>query len=270
MSTFSLPDGSSLAYDDLGEGPPVVLLHDGVLHRRAWDELVPALTGYRVLNLDARGHGESGNPQSAYLRADDTIALLDHLEIPAAYLVGIGLGATTAVDAVLDYPQRVPGLIASGGGASEQYWNDPFVVDIRERQMEVAMKGDKEAYVELFLQMWVDGPKRAPDEVQPAVRERCKEMATHTVVEHARTDPFLPGRTNDTWARLAGIDTPMLCILGELDNNDAKDMTERTVAAVPNAKIDVWAGVGHMVNMEDPDRFNAAVRQFLAEAEGSR
>ncbi|WP_370944215.1 alpha/beta fold hydrolase [Amycolatopsis sp. cg5] len=263
MSTFSLPDGGHLAYDDLGEGVPVVLLHDGVLHRRAWDQQLPALTDYRVLNLDLRGHGESGDPRSAYLRADDVIALLDHAQVPEAFLVGIGLGATTSMDAVLDYPDRVSGVLASGGGASEQYWNDPFVVDIRKRQYEVAVQGDKESYVELFLNMWVDGPYREPHEVPAAVRERCRDMAMHTVTEHAREEPFLPGRTKRTWERLPEITTKILFVHGELNNGDAREMTERTVSAVPDAKLIRFEGAGHMVNMEQPERFNAVMREFL-------
>ncbi|MGH3564916.1 MAG: alpha/beta fold hydrolase [Pseudonocardia sp.] len=262
MSRVELADGH-LAYDDVGDGPPVVFLHDGTLDRRVWDYQLLALPGYRVLNLDARGHGESSTPAVPYLRGDDVIALLDHLELPSAFLIGQAMGGTTALDTALDHPDRVRGMVVSGCGTSQQYWQSPFLVGLLKRQMFAAARRDTEGYIEAFLRMWVDGPTREPHDVEPSVRERCREMAMNTAVRHARPDPVLPGRAADSWARLPGVGAPLLAVVGELDCTDVREMIERVVSAVPDAKLDVVAGAGHMVNMEQPERFTGAVRQFL-------
>jgi pimeloyl-ACP methyl ester carboxylesterase len=262
MNRIPFADGT-LAYDDVGTGPPVVFLHDGTLDRRVWEPQLSAFDGYRVLNLDARGHGESSTPMTEYLRGDDVTALLDHLELSSAFLVGQAMGGTSALDTAMDHPQRVDGLVISGCGTSEQYWRSEFMVDALKRQMACAYQGDTDGYIEMFLRMWVDGPSRRPDEVDPSIRERCRRMALHTATAHARPDPVMPGRAADTWARLSEVRAPLLGIVGELDLVDVHEMIERVVSEVPDAKLDVFAGAGHMVNMEQPERFNDTVRHFL-------
>ncbi|QUQ65273.1 alpha/beta fold hydrolase [Kutzneria sp. CA-103260] len=262
MNQVGLTEGY-LAYDDVGDGPPVVFLHDGTLDRRVWDRQLLAFDEYRVLNLDARGHGESFTPTTPYWRGDDVIALLDQLNLPSAVLVGQSMGGTSALDIAMDLPDRVRGVVISGCGTSEQYWQSPFVVGLLKRQKAAALRCDTDAYIEMYLRLWVDGPAREPHEVCPSVRERCREMAMHTATRHARPDPVLPGKAVDTWARLPAINTPLLAVVGELDCSDVKEMVERVVSAVPNAKLEVFAGAGHMLNMEQPARFTHTVREFL-------
>lgn len=259
-----------LAYDDVGEGPAVLLLHDGTLDRRVWEPQSHAFPGYRILTLDARGHGQSSTPTTPYLRGDDIIALLDHLDLPDAYLVGQSMGGTSALDTAMDHPERVAGLVVSGCGTSEQYWRSSFVVDLLKEQMEHAFRRDTEGYVETFLRLWVDGPRRAPHEVDPSVRERCREMAMHTALAHARPDPVFPGKAAGTWDRLADIEAPLLGIVGELDCDDIHEMVGRVVSGVPNGALQVFEGAGHMVNLEQPQRFTATVRRFLDQLSDGR
>jgi 3-oxoadipate enol-lactonase len=264
MNRVDLADGH-LTYDDLGDtaGQPVVLLHDGTLDRRVWGPQLTGLPGYRLLVLDARGHGDSATPTLPYQRADDVIALLDHLDLPAAFLVGQSMGGTTALDTALDHPDRVTGLVASGCGTSQQYWRGAFLVDLLHRQFEAAMRRDTAEYVELFLRMWVDGPARRPDEVPAGVRDLCRTMAMSTATRHARPDPVLPGRAADSWERLPGITVPLLLLTGELDCPDIHEMANRIATAVPHAESLRVPGAGHMLNLERPDVFTAAVLRFL-------
>ena len=261
MNHAPFTDGT-LAYDDIGDGPPVLFLHDGTLDRRVWEGQLHAFDGYRVLNLDARGHGESSTPMTEYLRGDDVTALLDHLGLESAFLVGQAMGGTSALDTAMDHPERVTGLVISGCGTSEQYWRGEFMVDALKRQMECASNGDTEGYIEMFLRMWVDGPTRLPHETAPSIRERCRLMALHTATHHARPDPVMPGRAADTWARLPKVRAPLLGIVGELDLADVRQMIDRVISGVRGARLDVFAGTGHMVNMEQPQRFSNTVRRF--------
>lgn len=262
MKRVETADGH-LAYDDIGDGTPVVLLHDGTLDRRVWGPQLTGFPGYRLLVLDARGHGDSATPTRAYQRADDVVALLDHLDLPAAFLVGQSMGGTTALDTALDHPDRVTGLVVSGCGTSQQYWRSAFLVDLLHRQFEAAMRRDTAEYVELFLRMWVDGPARQRDEVPEGVRELCRTMAMSTATRHARPDPVLPGRAPDSWERLPGLTVPLLVLTGELDCVDVHEMAERVVAAVSGAESHRVPGAGHMLNLERPDTFTAAVLRFL-------
>lgn len=265
MNRVAIAEGH-LAYDDIGSGPPVVLLHDGTLDRRVWGPQLDRLPSYRLLVMDARGHGESTTPTRPYQRADDVVALLDHLDLPAAFLVGQSMGGTTALDTALDHPDRVSGVVASGCGTSQQYWRGAFLVDLLGRQLAAVRRRDTDEYIEVFLRMWVDGPTRRPDQVPADIRELCRTMAAHTATRHARPDPVLPGRADNSWERLAGVAAPVLVLTGELDCPDVHEMADRIAAAVPGAESHRFPGAGHMLNLERPEAFSAAVLRFLDSA----
>jgi pimeloyl-ACP methyl ester carboxylesterase len=108
----------SLSGEQLGDGPPVVLLHGLTATRRyvtQGSKLLPR-SGYTTFAYDARGHGESGAPsdESAYEYsdlADDLLAVLDWLSIDRATLVGSSMGAATAMRFAIDHPERVSALV---------------------------------------------------------------------------------------------------------------------------------------------------------------
>ncbi len=126
MAQFS-SGGLSLAYDDIGSGRPVLLLH-GFASNRAemWRRLgwygAFERKGYRVIAPDLRGHGESAKPHEAdaYARAamvGDVLALMDHLQIARADLMGYSMGARLALAAALSHGERIDHLILGGVGA---------------------------------------------------------------------------------------------------------------------------------------------------------
>jgi pimeloyl-ACP methyl ester carboxylesterase len=124
----SAADGTSIAYDVAGSGPPVVLLHGSVLSRAIWRAYgyVDALKAeHTVIRLDLRGHGRSGAPHGAddYTQERflaDLWAVLDAEGIEGAALVGYSLGARIALTATVRRPERVTHLVSLGGSAAEQ------------------------------------------------------------------------------------------------------------------------------------------------------
>ena len=118
MRTFS-HEGRTLAYTDYGDGSPiVVLLHGLLLSQRMHEPLAKALAarGSRVLTLDLLGHGSSERPldpqcYSMTFFGEQVIALLDHLEIDEAVVLGTSLGANTAIEAAALAPERLRGMV---------------------------------------------------------------------------------------------------------------------------------------------------------------
>ena len=108
-------DGIKLAYEDRGAGLPVVFLHAFPVNRSMWEPQVTALSGrFRALTLDFRGHGESDAPLwnfSLDQYADDVQALLDHLAIPKAVLVGLSMGGYVSLAFYRKFRGRVKGLV---------------------------------------------------------------------------------------------------------------------------------------------------------------
>lgn len=95
-----------------GEGPTVVLLHAGVTDRRSWRQVTDALDGAaNVVAYDRRGFGETAPSKAPFSHAGDLIAVLDHLGILPAWLVGSSAGGGIALDTALLAPERVAGLV---------------------------------------------------------------------------------------------------------------------------------------------------------------
>lgn len=118
------PDGVEIAFEVIGRGSPLVLLHGFASKRESWRDLGYAdaftASGYRVILMDVRGHGRSGRPQelSAYTqmrRACDVIAVLDALGVASANIFGFSMGAWVGIGAAQGYPDRVKCLMTCGG-----------------------------------------------------------------------------------------------------------------------------------------------------------
>jgi len=115
MAFFTAPDGARLAYDDTGgPGLPVLCLAGLTRERHDFDDALPALAGCRVIRLDYRGRGESDwtGPATYTLaqEGDDALALLDHLAIPRAALLGTSRGGLIGLDLMVRARDRLRGL----------------------------------------------------------------------------------------------------------------------------------------------------------------
>lgn len=125
MPSFTT-SGLSLAYEDQGEGLPVLLIHGFASSGKVnWQDTgwVETLTeaGYRAITLDNRGHGQSDKPHDPELyypnqMAEDAVALLDHLDIARAAVIGYSMGARIAAFMAYAHPERVVSLIFGGMG----------------------------------------------------------------------------------------------------------------------------------------------------------
>ena len=105
-------NGGRIYYDVQGSGPPLILLHGGNLDSGMWDDDVPVFAKtWRVVRMDQRPYGRSGLAADGYSNVEDLRALLDHLQIAKAHVVGLSLGGRTAIDFVLTYPARVDRLV---------------------------------------------------------------------------------------------------------------------------------------------------------------
>lgn len=126
MTRFFKADGVRIAYDDVGEGPPIVLLHGFSASRRlnwqlpGWYDALSA-AGYRVIAFDARGHGQSDKPADVESYrpegiAGDALRLMDHLGLRKASLLGYSMGGRNAAWLLAKHPSRFDAVIIGGAG----------------------------------------------------------------------------------------------------------------------------------------------------------
>jgi 3-oxoadipate enol-lactonase len=254
-------NGAQIAYDVAGSGPPVLLLHAGIGDRRMWDAQVPAFAEhFTVIRFDARGFGETRKLDAPFAPYVDAIGLLDHFGIPRAHLVGVSMGSQTAIEAAVAVPDRVSALVAVAARTGTTV--SPALRAGWERVDELYEAGDIAGAVEYELRMWVDGPDRSPDAVDPEFRERVREMNAALFVRDDEAGEEVP-LDPPAAERLAEISTPTLIVYGDKDVMDVREAAGPLAAAIPGARLAVIPNAAHLPQMEQPELFNEIVLEFL-------
>ncbi|HST87139.1 MAG TPA: alpha/beta fold hydrolase [Ktedonobacterales bacterium] len=263
-------NGARLYYEIAGAGQPLVLLHAGIADSRMWDDQFAVFAQrYKVIRYDHRGFGKSSMPPGPYVFREDLLGLLRHLGIARASLIGVSMGGRLAVDFTLEHPEMVEALIPVCAGLSG-FEPNPSEIAPEElaywEQLEAADKAsDAERLNELEVHLWVDGLRRAPERVNPAVRARVREMNAANIAraaeqEQAQSQPLQPPATG----RLGEIHAPTLVIVGAEDNSTVQTAVNRLATEIPGAKKVVMRDTAHVPNMEKPEEFNRIVLEFLA------
>jgi len=256
-------NGATLHYEVAGEGGPLVLVHAGISDSRMWDAQVDAFSRfYRTIRYDLRGFGRSPIVEGPYSHHADLRALLDALEVDRALLVGCSMGGATVIDFALENPERVGALVLVGSavGGFEFDEGPPEEWDALVAADEA---GDLERVSELEVRMWVDGPRRGPDVVDPPVRDLVREMNLIAL----KNEALELGEELELWPpaapRLSQIQASTLVLVGDEDRPRtlaAADLLEREL---PDARKTVMAGTAHLPNMERSEEFNRLVLEFL-------
>jgi 3-oxoadipate enol-lactonase len=251
-----------MSYEDSCDRVPVLLIHGYPLSNVLWDIQLNDLTDIaRMIAPDLRGHGMTDPTEPPYsmgLFAEDCAGLLDHLGITGPVVVGgLSMGGYVAFEFCRLYPERVAGLILAATRAGA---DSAEVKDARDKAAGVAIAEGTAAIAEGML------PKLlAPDnyEAQPDlvdfVREMMQETSEDGVVGALTAMRDRPDSTPD----LAALDVPVLILHGQEDQLIPLAEAEAMAAALPRAKLVVVPGAGHLPNLEQPEIFNDAVREFL-------
>ena len=185
-----------------------------------WDPQWPALTSRRdVVRLDLRGFGDSTDrPAGALSPVEDVVATLTHVGIERCHLVGASYGAGVAVETTLTRPDLVASLLLSAPGGSLITEATPDLQAFFDAERSALAVDDVDAAVEANLVWWVDGPKRAPRDVDASVREQVGRMQRRAFELIADWDDVLEEEMDPPAVdRLAEIDVPTLVLVGGLD-----------------------------------------------------
>lgn len=263
-------NGAELNYELTGQGPAVVLLHEGVCDLRMWDELVEALAPeFTVLRYDMRGYGDSTLPPGPFSQSGDLLALLDHVGIERAALVGVSYGGRVALDTAFVAPGRVTCLLLAAAGLRDHEWS-AVVREFGDEEERLLDSGDLAAATDLNVRFWVDGPNRGPDPAREAVRERVRAMqqrAFDVQVAAYESSPT-PGPEDPVNLRLGDIRAPTLVVVGDADVPDFVEIAARLEAELAEARKVVLPDTAHTIPLERPDEFRELALEFLREHAG--
>jgi 3-oxoadipate enol-lactonase len=250
-----------------GEGPEIVLLHEGICDSRMWDSQWETFTrSHRVLRFDFRGYGRSPLGTGRYASARDVIELLDEHGFERAALVGVSLGGRVALEIAVAVPERVSALVLVGAGLPGHDWSQEQ--QARWEEEESALRaGNIDEAVEVSLRTWVDGPRRRPEDVDPGVRARVAEMQRLAYELQASLEEDEEELlVEDLAHRLGEIQAPTLVLVGEEDTSDIQAIARRLASEIPGARLDTIAGAAHVPSMERPREFDERVASFLESA----
>lgn len=256
-------NGAQMYVEVEGAGPPLVFVHAGVADARMFDAQVAAFRKrYTVIRYDWRGMGRSLHVPGPFDLAADLAGLFDALELARAALVGISFGGRIALDFTLAHPGRVAAL-ALGAPSVSGAPAEPEMERFWEQEEALLEAGDLEAATELNLRLWVDGPQRVLGQADPEVRRRVYAMQMQAFRNPEPDDLEFVDTDAPAIDRLGELDLPVLVLAGALDLPGKLALAERLGREIPNARYRLLPGVAHMLNMERPDQFNAALKEFL-------
>lgn len=249
-----------------GEGPAVVLVHEGICDSRMWDrEWQEWSPSFRLLRLDLRGFGRSPLEPGPFAHARDVIAALEAHGIEEAALVGVSLGGRVALEVALARPELVRALVLVAPGLPGHEWSQELRAAWAEEEAAFEA-GDLDAAVEASLRTWVDGPRRRPEDVDPQVRTRVGEMQRRAYELAAGMDEDEEELlVEDLARRLGEVEVPTLVLVGEEDQPDMHAIAERLAREIPGARLERIDATAHAPSMERPREFDGLVLPFLRE-----
>ncbi len=250
------------AYDETGDGPPLLLIHAGITDRRMWDDVLPALSaGHRTIRFDLQGYGDTPLPDGPFSWTADARELLRNLEVERADVIGVSVGAGVALDLALAQPDAVRRLVLVAPGFSSWDWS-PAMDAFDEAERAAVEAGDLDEASWLNVRFWLDGEQRSPEAVDPELRRRVFEMqrrAFEVDNDAAEGSWLVPDRAD----RLGELAAPTLVVVGELDQPDFATIGRHIVERAPDARLEMMPGVAHLPPMEAPATFAQLALDFL-------
>lgn len=264
MQTLDVP-GGKLPYEVQGEGHPLLLIHAGIADHTMWDaQMEPFSQHYRVIRYDTRGFGKFFTEAVEFSNRADIVALLKHLDVDKAYVIGVSRGGQIATDFALEHPEMVDALVLVGSGLGGFEEPAPTEAEMQLFDQEEALMEAKdwERMADLDVQVWVDGPGQPAGRADATVRQKVRAMCLNTYSSHTTEgqpivlSPPAAGRLHD-------IKMPTLVIIGDLDVSGIQAAAEALSQGIPEARKVVLHNVAHVPPMEVPDEFNSLVLDFL-------
>lgn len=233
-------NGVDLYYEVHGAGEPLLLIHGGLGHGALWSRQIPAFAEhFQVIVPDSRGHGRSSfddTPIGYALMARDVVALLDHLGVEAAHLVGWSDGGIIGLEMAIHHPTRLRRLVAYGANHNTQGVRSDI--------------GDNARFNAFIEQATRDYQRLSP------APERWQAFLDNISRMWANEPEY-------SEAELRGISAPVLVLGGLEEEAIYVEHMKATAALIPGSRLELMAGTGHFALIEKPEAFNRIVLDFL-------
>ncbi|HVK18691.1 MAG TPA: alpha/beta fold hydrolase [Fimbriiglobus sp.] len=263
MDTWHSPDNLvTLAYESVGDGRPVVLLHAFPLCREMWASQRGLADRFRVVTPDLFGFGGSPVPAAGWTMdsmADALAAFLSGIGIDQPIVLGgLSMGGYAALAFARKYPDRLRGLVLADTKAEA---DNAWAKASRDKMITLVRENSAATVVEEMLPKLLGDFTRAN---RPAVVAEARRIGSAQSVDGVAAALAALRDRPDATPTLASIRVPTLVVVGAEDTLTPPDGARKMASAIPDVKVVVIPTAGHLSNLECPAEFTTAVRMFLA------
>jgi len=270
------PDNVRLYYEEVGQGAPILFVHEFASDHRGWEpQLREFGKRYRCIAYSARGYTPSDVPadKDAYSYQHvmrDAVAVLDHLKIERAHLIGLSMGGYTSLHVALNHPDRVRSLVLAGTGSGSERW---YTQEFHKHSRALGDQFEREGSAAV-ARTYGRSPSRIPFEVKDprGFAEFCRMLGEHDAQGSANTSRGFQGARPSLYDfenEIRKLTTPALIVVGDEDERciEPSLFLKQTIAA---SGLVMFPKTGHVVNLEEPDLFNQVVGDFLSLVDAGR
>ena len=245
-------------YDSTGQGPAIVMIHDGLLHRETWnDQFAAFATHHRVIRWDRRGYGRSDKAKAPFSDLDDLYRVVKALKVERATLIGCSAGSLLAIDFALEHPEMVSGLVLVGPIVSGLEFSEHF--NTRGNRG----KPGKDASVEQRIAYWTSKDAWIMAAESVAAKQKMKSLLAANPQNLTGSGQYARWPAQPALGRLPQIKVPTLIVAGESDIPDVHTHIGAIQAGIAGSKRVVLTNSGHLPQIEVPEVFNRVVLEFL-------
>lgn len=257
-----IQEGTEIHYTLSGSGPPILLGHSFLCSRDMWAPQVgPLSERHLVINVDARGHGDSAPAPSGSTLDDmlaDMLAVLDDVGTDSAIWAGLSMGGMVAMKAALETPERVRALILldTDAGTESAFSRLKYALLARI----AGLFGIRPVLPQVMRLMFGKTTLRERRTLSDEWRQRFASVDVPSIRNMVGT---ISGR-EDVTGRLGEITAPTLVIVGSEDTALPPECSLRIANEIPNAEYIAIEGAGHLSTLEQPELVTPTMLKFLA------
>ena len=240
--------GGKIYYEECGIGAAVVLLHDGLLSSMTWDPVwEPLCRKYHTVRYDRRGYGRSDVPKAKFSPTDDLAALLAHVTISRAVVVGSSSGGALAIDFALVHPEMVEGLILLGPVVHGMDVSPAFIERATQNNAPLQNGDTKGAADNWSKDQFIIGEGHDP------VRKKLYDGLVDNPQNLKYTGEFETREGAPANTCLSKIHVPTVILVGERDISDVHAQAGAIEEGIAGTQKDVIINSGHLVQLEQPE-----------------
>ena len=255
-------NGNQTAYTKGGTGKALVFIHAGGLNKEMWTEQLKVFgASHTVIAFDIRAHGASAAVDNLEFDWVDLLAILEQEQIDKIDLVGCSLGSIIALDLAINHPEKIDKLVLASPGLVGYQEKDPeygrqiqgFVRAFQKQKPDSMLYqlkvmnayGTREGLASQQVESYLDSALKRFIMSRGLIRKTALSSYKHQEV-------------------MGTVKSPTLILVGDADHGYIRKSAELIEAGLENASLEVIKNAGHLLNLEQPEAFNRALKQFLS------